>query len=270
MSATKDIPLIIVNYNQLTYVRNLANWWRWYSDGDLYVLDNASTYQPLLDYYFQDKELHVQRCLENKAPENLRAFLDSFVHERYPYYVISDADVSPHPATPPNFLEVLKHAITDMGFHHAGFGLISSDLPAWSIDRVNTLRNEASMHTEPVTVTYEGQQYQGFKAPIDTTFAMFTIENGGWYAPMKIEDWTSSLRIFDAFHLPWYLDGDRINVEMDNYFRSAKYRDHGPVSAGKNNYRPKQYQHNIGTPPRPMPGRAAAAAVLRRLRSTRS
>jgi hypothetical protein len=267
MSDAKDIPLIVLNYNQLTYVRNLVNWWRWYSDGDIYVLDNASTYQPLLDYYFEDKDLRVQRCLENRCPENLRDFLDSYIHERYPYYVISDADISPHPATPPNFLSVFRHVIDELGFHHAGFGLITSDLPEWSTDRENTMRNEANMRNEPVTVAFDGEEHQGYKAPIDTTFGMFSTANGGWYAPMGIEDWTNSLRVFEAFHLPWYIDGSRVNAEMDNYFRSAKFRDHGPVSAGKNNYRPPQYQQDIGPPPSATAQKAAA--VMRRLRAGR-
>jgi hypothetical protein len=177
--------------------------------------------------------------------------------------MISDADISPHPGTPPTFIDIFRHAIDDLGFHHAGFGLITSDLPEWSTDRDAVMQNEAQMRAAPVTLTVAGRQYTGYKAPIDTTFCMFKTTNGGWYAPMNIEDWTNSLRIFEAFHLPWYIDGSRVNPEMDNYFRSAKYRDHSAVSAGKNNYRPKQYQEADGSAPR---GLGPAASVMRRLR----
>jgi hypothetical protein len=266
MSDTANVPLVVLNFNQLTYTRNLVNWWRWSAPGNpIYVVDNASTYPPLLDYYTQDGGLVVNRCPENKAPENLRRFLDDVIHPRFSHYVVSDADISPHPATPADFLAVLRHAIDELGYHHAGFGLITDDLPPWTIDREAVLRNETAAKSEPVSFEFGGRTVEGWKAAIDTTFAMFSTANGGWYAPMNIDDWTNSLRVFDAFHLPWYLDAERVNPEMDNYFRTAKFRDHGPVSAGKNNYRPPQYQGDDGGPRRPRPG----AGILMRLRSRR-
>ena len=257
--AASPVPLVVLNFNQLTYLRNLVAWWRWYSDAPIYVLDNHSDYPPLLEYYRQDTALMVQYCQENRCVENLRVFLDEHIHPRYSHYVISDADISPHPATPPTFLGVLRHAIDNMGFHRAGLGLITHDLPAWTTDREAVLRNEGSMRSEAVQVVYGEGVYDGHRAPIDTTFCMFTTNNGGWYAPMKLDDWMNCLRIFEAFHLPWYIDGANVNSEMDHYFRTAQFRDHGPVSAGKNNYRPQQYEPPGGPPGPPLGVRARRA-----------
>lgn len=268
-AASPQIPLVILNFNQLTYLRNLVNWWRWYApDAPIYVLDNASTYPPLLEYYEADDGLDVRLCAENACAANLRVFLDEVIHPQYSHYVVSDADISPHPATPMNFLEILRHIVDDMGYHHAGLGLITDDLPHWSIDRENTIKNESQARSTPITVKYAGEEHQGFKAAIDTTFCLFRTSNGGWYAPMTVKDWGNSARIFDAFHLPWYLDPARINPEMDNYFTTAKFRDHGPISAGKNNYRPAQYRSEDEAAPPPVPvvpktGLAGAVASFR-------
>jgi hypothetical protein len=265
MSTTTQIPLVIINFNQLTYLRNLVTWWRWYApDAEIFVLDNASSYPPLLEYYEQEPGLDVRRFPENKAPENLRTFLDEVVHPRFSHYVVSDADVCPHPATPMDFLEVLRHAVDELGYHHAGLGLIIDDLPPWSIDRELTLRNEGAARDKPVKVRYDGREIVGHKAPIDTTFCLFKTANGGWYAPMKPKDWTNSLRVFEAFHLPWYLDAGQINAEMDNYFRTARHRDHGAVSAGKNNYRPAQYRTAEDEVPAPPPAVADDRGPLAR------
>jgi hypothetical protein len=273
MADVTQIPLVILNFNQLTYLRNLVNWWRWYApDNEIYVLDNASTYEPLLEYYEREPGLNVRRCAENACADNLRVFLDEVIHPRYQHYVVSDADVCPHPATPMDFLGVLRHAVEQEGYHHAGLALIIDDLPAWSIDRENTLRNEGQARTKPVKVKYDGREIAGHKAPIDTTFCLFKTANGGWYAPMKPKDWNNSLRVFEAFHLPWYLDADHINAEMDHYFRTAKHRDHGPVSAGKNNYRPAQYRTAEDDVPAPVPvapDRGPVAEAIARFRASR-
>src|SRR3954467_8137650 len=158
MAATTEIPLIVLNFNQLTYTRNLVNWWRWFAPGNpVFVLDNAATSPPLLDYYVQDTGLVVNRCPENRAPENLRTFLDDVIHPRYSHYVVSDADISPHPATPMDYLDVFRHAIDELGYHHAGFGLITDDLPGWTIDREAILRNEGQALTEAVSFDFGGR-----------------------------------------------------------------------------------------------------------------
>lgn len=236
----KEIPFIICNYNQLTYLRNLINQIRfYYPHNPIEVIDNGSDYQPLIDYYHSisiaKENASVVMHQENDFVKNLNHNLQ---YERHDYYVITDPDLSIHPATPPNFLEIFKTAIDTYGFHHAGFGLITDDIPEWNPKAGWIQGDEKALLTSPVGITYDGKQYIGHKAPIDTTFCLYKRDNGGWKAPQDGEAWSNSLRLFKAFHLPWYLHKDHLNDEMKNYFATCKKREAGKPTAGQNHYNP--------------------------------
>lgn len=240
----KNIPIIIPVFNQLTYLKNLINWWRWYQpENKIYIVDNGSTYKPLIDFYdtlLSDESIVVYKTGQNNFIPNLQNFLKTHIGTGYDYYVISDPDIMPHPNTPPNFLEVFKTAIDNHKYHRAGFNLITSDLPPYLNEREMIIGNEAELLKDREALTYGG--HMGYKAPIDTTFCLYKTENGGWKAPMDGADWGNCLRLFSAFHLMWYVDENNINEELEYYFTHAKYRVPGEPSAGKNNNRPKQYQ----------------------------
>lgn len=243
----QNIPLIVPSFNQLTYLKNIINWWKWYSpQSKIYIVDNASESSDINYFYEQipDDELlsnvGVYQFSKNDCVGNLRTAIDEIVKSEY--YVISDPDIMPLPGTPPNFLEIFKHAIDHYGYHHAGFGLKTDDIPAWFEGRANMLHDEMALLNTPVEIGYNGKLYHGYKAPIDTTFALYKKSNGGWSNPQSPESWSNSLRMFSAYHLPWYLHPDHLNEEMQSYFSSAEYRIPGKTSTGKNNYRPKKYQ----------------------------
>lgn len=239
----KNIPIIIPVFNQITYLKNLINWWRFYHpENEIFIVDNRSTYQPLLDFYkkgLDDKtDLHIYS--QNTFIPNMTDFINRFIKGKFDFYVISDPDIMPHPSTPGNFLEVMKGYIENKNFHRAGFNLITKDLPLNLNERAMIIGNEAELLAGKEIVAYGG--YTGYKAPIDTTFCLYTTKNSGWAAPMNGKDWGNCLRIFEAFHLGWNLDHDNLNEEMKFYFQSSKYRIPGQPSAGSNNNRPKQYQ----------------------------
>ena len=245
----KNIPIIIPNFNQVTYLLNMINWWLWYQPrSEVYVIDNGSNlhddlYQRIVELYHG--QVNVIRRSENNCVENLRSILkENPLLNELEYYVISDPDIMPLPDTPPNFLEIFKHAIDKLGYHHAGFGLKTDDIPEWLEGRANMLHDEMSLLTKPVSINFEGRNYRGFKAPIDTTFALYKKSNGGWSNPQTSQAWDNSLRLFHAYHLPWYLHPDHLNEEMKNYFSTAKYRVPGVTSTGVNNYRPNQYKND--------------------------
>lgn len=250
----KKIPLIIPVFNQLTYLKNLMNWWRWYHpDAEQYpifICDNGSTNENLISNYdhgvfefmFGAK---VYRYKENSFIPNVRDLVKEVVEQDYgfEYYVISDPDIMPHPSTPMNFLEIFKETIDHHGFHRAGFGLIIKDLPETLNERAMIIHNESELLAQKdFDVVLEQGIFCGYKAPIDTTFCLYKTTNGGWSAPMEGKDWGNCVRMFEAFHLGWYIDGDKLNPEMKTYFETSKYRVPGEPSAGKNNNRPKNYQ----------------------------
>lgn len=239
----KKIPIIIPVFNQLTYLKNLINWWRWYyPENPIYIVDNGSTYPPLLEFYknMGDGNAVVFGFVENNFIENLKGILERSVHPKHDYYVISDPDIMPHPSTPGNFLEVLQNKIEELNLHRAGFNLIIQDLPLNLNERNMIIHNEHELINGKQIL--EHGPWKGYKAPIDTTFCLYKTANGGWSAPMNGKDWGNCLRLFAAFHLGWHVDHDNLNPEMEFYFQNSKYRVPGEPSAGKNNNRPAKYQ----------------------------
>jgi len=239
--------LIIPNYNQVTYLKNLINWFQWYGGDKVFIVDNNSTSEELLEYYNSNpKDVKVTQYSTNEPRKNLKSFLDGYTEE---YYCLSDPDISPHPSTPFNFLELFKHCIDVHSFHHVGFNLITDDIPNWTNKRDEIIENERVnlSHHDPVVIDFEGKQYTGSRASFDTTFGMYKTENG-WYESQSPEDWSNALRILDAFHLPWYIDGDFVNEEMDKYYKSCTrfvppaFEGEVKPSALLNNNRPKSYE----------------------------
>ena len=245
-----NIPLIIPNFNQTSYLINLINWWLWYNPKNpVFVLDNGSTaevdYRDVIELF--EPNVVLIKFDDNNCVQNIREFLKNEKYHllnEYEYYAISDPDIMPLPNTPPNFLEIFKHAIDNYGYHHVGFGLKTDDIPDWFEGKANMIHDEMSLLTNPTAIEFKGKRYNGFKAPIDTTFALYKKSNGGWSNPQSAEAWSNSLRLFEAYHLPWYLHPEYLNDEMKNYFSTARYRIPGVTSTGVNNYRPNQYKDN--------------------------
>lgn len=235
------IPLIIPNFNQLHYTVNLINWWNYYTaNAPVFIIDNASTYKPLLEFYRKNhfKNLKVVRCKENNCGNNLRQFL-AWSSVDYPYYCISNPDIMPHPATPENFLELFKHCIDAGKYHHVGFQLKIDDLPEY-IDNIEVIREkEAPFRKNARNIIFKGKVYKAFKAPIDLTFSMYYAGNGGWKWPHTPDWWNNSLRILEAYHFGWYIDPDTRIDDHIYYFSHCKSKKENPNIKGVNNYKPK-------------------------------
>lgn len=240
----KNIPIIFPVFNQLTYLKNAINWWKWYyPENPIFVVDNASTYRPLLEFYESNR--HVIKLFRNDSNEfssNLKRFLRDEINPYFEYYVISDCDVMPHPNTPGNFLEHFKMLIEEGGYHRAGFNLIINDLPDHLNNKINIVNNESQFRNNPFL------HIKGFpaqKAPIDTTFCLYTTKNSGWDSSMDGKDWGNCVRVFESFHLPWYQDPENVNEEMDFYYKNCKRHVPGEPSAGKNNNSPAKYKEKV-------------------------
>jgi hypothetical protein len=240
----EKIPLVIPVFNQLTYTRNLINWFHfYYPNNKIYIVDNGSTYEPLVQHYLHGTfefmaNVEVFRYKENNFHVNMDAFIKGYIHQNYEHYIISDPDIMPHPSTPGNFLETFKDLIT-VGYHRAGFGLITDRITVHNYQTV--INNEEELKNGSLEV-YHPSGWVGRKSPIDTTFCLYSVSNGGWSSPMNGKDWGNCVRMFEAFHLPWHLDENNLNDEMKYYFEHCNKFIPGQPSAGANNYRPKQYE----------------------------
>jgi hypothetical protein len=240
------IPLIIPNFNQLYFTVNLINWWNYYTaESPVFILDNASTYKPLLEFYKNNHfpNVEVIRCPKNNCGDNLRAFIDQRINPHYKFYCISNPDIMPHPATPEFFLDLFRHCIVDKKIHHVGFSLIIHDLPYYIDNHGLIQQKESGFWVRSRRIPFKDHNFTGYIAPIDLTFAMYSVDNGGWSFPMNPAHWGNSMRILQAYHFGWYISPRTNIAEHINYFRTALTREKcqkkGVKIKGVNNYKPK-------------------------------
>ena len=219
-----NVPLLIPCFNQLTFTRNLVNWYRYYRPhDDIFILDQASSYPPLLKWYEKlkgESGIEVVRFWENKAKTHLKWMIEGTIAPRHRYYIISDPDVMPSPPTPPDFVDAFI-SLVESGYHHAGFCLKVDDIPVRAgLMRDMAMELEKDFWKSPVPFQWHGNSYVGYRAPIDTTFALYK-SSCGWEGPMRPEWWHNSIRMFDAYHLGWYVDAENPGEEMSFYFDSV-------------------------------------------------
>jgi hypothetical protein len=188
-----EIPVIINNRDRFTYLLQLIEWLEKAGMKNIIILDNDSTYPPLLDYYSKTK-YRVVKLGDNVGHLALwKCSLYSEIASRY--YIYTDPDVVPVEDCPvdlPAFL--LKQLKRYASVEKIGMGLKIDDLPDQYNRKQEVIDWEKRYWEIPVA---EGV----FRAEVDTTLAL--------YRPYA----NSAKRVAPAYrtgppyvarHLPWY------------------------------------------------------------------
>ena len=208
----KNIPIFIVSYNRLSYLKKLVQQLENRGYVNIKIIDNASTYKPLLDYY-DTVSYDIFRLKKN---DGHMAFWknDVFDYYRRDLYVVTDPDVSIIDECPNDFIQVFYRYLENYPrLRKVGFSLRIDDIP-----------KEATLYDK---VTKWEKAYTRFKIPfnnaytadIDTTFAL--------YLPDHLDcsrRFLTAIRTgypYQLRHLPWYKIKDAI-TEEDRYYSKVK------------------------------------------------
>lgn len=210
----KDIPIIINAYNRYNCMLDLIKFLENTGHTNIILLDNGSTYEPLLNYYSTTK--HRVEYL-NKNVGHLALWDSGFVRNfRGQYYVYTDPDVVPIEECPENFMEYFYETLQQYkNYLKIGFSLKTDDLPDHSRFKSDVIGWEAQHWADPIV---QGKYY---RAPIDTTFAM--------YAPKHPGGWSWSIRTdapYMARHTSWYLDHDNLPDDETYYKNNLQTKTH--------------------------------------------
>lgn len=205
----QDIPIIINNYNRYEMLIQLIDSLESRGYHNIIILDNASSYPPLLDYYHKTdhKVIHLGGNIGYlalwKAPGVYKQFKKSF-------YVYTDPDVVLDNACPADFMSVfLQTLIKYPSCQKIGFGIRIDNLPDHYKDKLSVLQWEKQHWEHP----YGDNLY---KARIDTTFALYRpFCKGGHSAHLVFRTGFP----YVIRHLPWYQDSEHLSSE-DSYYIS--------------------------------------------------
>ncbi|MBW3520795.1 glycosyltransferase family 2 protein [Chryseobacterium sp. NKUCC03_KSP] len=211
-----SIPVIIINFNQLYYLEKLITFLLERKFENIIIIDNQSSYPPLLEYYKRiEDQTTIHYLDENLGHKVFYQKPELFDQYAKGYYFLTDADIVPNENLPENFPSKML-TILDTYFRattKVGMALRIDDIP----DSF-PLKNEV--------LSWEQQFWQSelepqvYKASIDTTFALY--KPGYFYEEQK--DFIKGIRIagsYTSMHGGWYKDMNNLTEEEEFYQRTA-------------------------------------------------
>ncbi len=205
-STVEDIPVIINNYNRLDCLQQQVAWLERVGMRNIYIIDNASTYPPLLTYYRQIP--HTVYLLSQNVGFMALWKTILFQRFRHDYYIYTDPDIIPTEECPVYAVAYFYAMLQKYPkVNKIGFGLKIDDLPDHYPLKEKVINWETKFWSNKVL------NDNLFDAVIDTTFALYRPgANGG--------SESSAMRAgypFVARHLPWYVDVNQLSDEDEYY-----------------------------------------------------
>ena len=208
---SSNVPTFIISYNRVGYLRRVIARLEAMGFQNLIVIDNASTYEPLLQY-LADSPHAVVRLDRNHGHLALwrsGRFDQIIQRERF---ILNDSDVMPAEDCPLDVTERLAELLERYPRHtKAGLSLRIDDLPEHYAFKGQVLEWE--------TPFWQNLLDDGnYEAALDTTFALY---RPGVHCDE--ERWWRSIRTappYTALHLPWYQD-TAVMTDEDRYYQEA-------------------------------------------------
>lgn len=204
----KSIPIIINNFNRLECLKKLINRLEKGGYKNIYIIDNNSSYPPLLEYY---KTINYP-IFHLKKNVGYLALWKTGIYKKFirGYYVYTDPDVIPIDECPDNFLEYFFQIMQQYKtVQKVGFGLRIDNLPDTFPNKTKVIEWEQHFFEKPLKNNI-------YNAQIDTTFALYRPFTGGEAHKYKFNIRTGMP--YMAEHLPWY-QSDKLSEE-DIYYKN--------------------------------------------------
>ncbi len=212
-SEYKNIPIVINNFNRLTMMLKLIDSLTSRGYNNIHIIDNASTYPPLLDWY-EKCPYTVYRLEENVGH---LAFWQTGLYRKFwgQYVAYTDSDVELHPDCPGDFMGKFTGLLRKYPKAlKVGFSIMLEDLPDCYDKKKEVQQWESQFWQKEV-------EKGVYEAPIDTTFAVYRP-----YFIGEIVDFSSFyLRVAPPYtirHLPWYTDSSNPTDEELYYLTRVK------------------------------------------------
>jgi len=206
----KNIDVFVISFNRLTYLKSIINWLEKAGFENIHIIDNNSTYPPLLEYLKFSKH---DVCIMDKNYGHLVVWACGKFNDilNNKYYIVSDCDILPVNECTSNVTEYFLSILNK--YRHltkVGFALKVDDLPDQYLFKDVVVDWEKKFWTKKIDKGL-------FDAPIDTTFALYRPgifpNNKYWYKSIRTD------YPYVARHLPWYSDSSKISEEDQFYLK---------------------------------------------------
>lgn len=199
-----DIPIVINNFNRLSTTKKLADDISKLGYTNIHILDNNSTYPPLLEWY-GGCSYTVERCSYNYG--QLAVYNSDYINKFSDWIAYSDSDIELNQSTPRDFIERLIATAEKYNRLKAGLALRIDDLPDTQYANYAKWVEEKFWKKELEKDVYD--------ADIDTTFSVIKVGQPFQYQALRLAG------DFTAKHIPWYIDYDNLSEEEKYYIEHS-------------------------------------------------
>lgn len=195
----------------------------WNNDHEIIIVDNNSTYPPLLEYYERIKGLSRMKIIHLKENLGHKAPWMAGIVDTSDFYVVTDPDLD-LTGIPEDWPQKCIEGIARFGVDKCGFSLDETKTP-----RANPayMLDEFGKYPEGNPIAWKPLPHGFHDYPIDTTFAV--------YAPGVKQHSICGVRTgrpYTARHLPWHIvlkhdsNDNAIQIPMDEelyyYYKNTK------------------------------------------------
>lgn len=209
-----SIPIIIINFNQLFYLKKLVDFLLKRKFENIIIVDNLSTYPPLLEYYKTLKGVTIEYMDDNYGHEVF--FENKELQKKYGqgFYVLTDADIVPNENLPTDFMKTMLNIITKKNntITKVGFALDVENIPDTNIVKDKVLNWEKQFWKIKVSDFV-------YDASIDTTFALYKY--GYKYDKRSFYNALRLAGCFTAQHGGWIIDHRNLTAEQRYYINTV-------------------------------------------------
>jgi glycosyltransferase involved in cell wall biosynthesis len=198
----KNCKVVINNRNRLTTTKNMVDkLLQLNPDEQIIIIDNGSTYPPLLEWY---KTINVEVHFE-KNEGHLALWTTQLYKNIGEYFVYTDSDIILNDNFPLDWKEIMYNVHLEYGYKKVALGIRIDDLPDHYRYKNQVIRNEGGWWLESVSENL-------YKADTDTTFAFMKNFLDNCFPSLRITRPDMICR-----HHGWYLDLDNLDEEEQYY-----------------------------------------------------
>jgi hypothetical protein len=203
----QQTEIVVLNFNRLDPFRKLLDWLHKADGvGQITVIDNASTYPPLLDFYQTQRSFNLIRQSTNGDHHTPLDYLKSHYTDR-DRFIVTDPDLVPYEDCPLDLIPKMRRLLDKHQVQKVGVGLEVDDLPDHYPFKDGVYQHEKQLL---------GKWFEDGSrlSVVDTTFALYRSYTA-------FSDWRlPAIRTGIPYmfqHVDWYLDPDNLSEEYIYY-----------------------------------------------------
>jgi hypothetical protein len=226
----KQTHIFICSYNRLIPLQQLVSCLLTKGYSNIVILDNQSTYQPLLNWYntLEETNVAVYHCKHNYGPGALDRcrFEEDEFRSRYlytienEYHIYTDSDVVPVEEIPDSFIDDMVEMAKRHNILKLGLSLKIDDLPDHFAFKQQVIAHEGDFFLRGHIAD---EKCDIFNAPVDTTFA---LNAPGLNCGLHWERAGRTGGLYFARHAPWYYDTDNLPEDEKYYYENITQSSH--------------------------------------------